>query len=680
MGLTVAELVATLGADASDFDQGLDGMLGKFAPIGGAATAAAAVAVAAIAAIGVAVIHYGGQFDEAFDSIRIGTGATGKALAGLQDDFKAVVSSVPTDFASASTAITDVYQRLEITGRPLQKLTEQFLELSRITGTDVSENVRLGTRLFGDWSVKSKDQADALDLVFRATQQSGIGISDLMQTVVEFGAPLRNMGFSFNDSVAMLAKWEKEGVNTSTVLTGMKFALKTFAKAGEDPQKALASLIPKMHDMKDAQAAMTLGMQTFGLRAGPDMVAAIREGRFEYADFAKAIANGHDTIGKAAADTDDWRESLTLLKNKALVALEPALSSAFGGLSKAVAVAGKALTSGKAKNIFGGISDAFGVAEDKLAAGWRAIAPIVMPVLREWVQTTQIYMRRIMPIVAAVFRAIVQIVKWAWPTVKTIILGALNVIAGVMRLVMAVMRGDWSGAWKAIQQIVRGAARILGAVIHALAASAKAILSAAWGALKALTVAAWNGIVSGVQSNVSRVVSFVASLPGRIVSAIGNLGSLLYSAGASLIQGLISGIEDRLSELWSKVSSIAGRIRDLKGPLDYDRVLLRPAGQAIMAGLVQGIDEGTSGLERKLGEVTRSIGVSPSLRVDSALALAGAAGPGRAMSPGVVHEHYHVHIPGGSVLVGTLDEAARVLSPHVTRHQDRTAARKGRGR
>jgi phage-related minor tail protein len=679
MGLTVAELVATLGADASDFDQGLDGMLGKFAPIGGAATAAAAVAVAAIAAIGVAVIHYGGQFDNAFDSIRIGTGKTGAALAGLEDDFKAVVSSVPTDFASASTALKDVYQRLEITGRPLQKLTEQFLELSRITGSDVSENVRLGTRLFGDWSIASKDQAGALNLVFRATQQSGIGINDLMQTVVEFGAPLRNMGFSFGDSVAMLAKWEKEGVNTSTVLTGMKFALKTFAKAGEDPQKALAELIPKMHDMKDAQAAMTLGMQTFGLRAGPDMVAAIREGRFEYADFAKAIAGGHDTITKAAKDTADWQESLTLLKNQALVALEPALSAAFGGLSKAVDAAGKALTSGKAKSIFGGIADAFGVVRDKLVAAWRAIAPILMPVLREWVQTTQIYMRRIMPIVSAVFRAIVQVVRWAWPVVKEIILGALNVIAGVMRLVMALMRGDWKTAWKAVQQIVRGASRIVSAVVRSLLASLVAIGRAGWNLLKAATSAAWNGIVGAVKGGVSRSISFVASLPGRILGALGSLGSLLYNAGAELIGGLLRGIEDRLSALWSTVSSIAGKIRDLKGPLDYDRVLLRPAGQAIMAGLVQGIDEGTGSLERKLGEVTRSIRVSPSLGVDSALAATGA--PGRfAQRASVIHEHYHVHMPGGSVLVGTLDEAARVLSPHVTRHQDRTAARKGRGR
>ena len=98
-----------------------------------------------------------------------------------------------------------------------------------------------------------------------------------------------------------------------------------------------------------------------------------------------------------------------------------------------------------------------------------------------------------------------------------------------------------------------------------------------------------------------------------------------------------------------------------------------------MAGLVQGIDEGTGSLERKLGEVTRSIGVSPSLRVDSALAVRRRSWPRRA-GPSVIHEHYHVHIPGGSVLVGTLDEAARVLSPHVTRHQGRVAARQGRGR
>jgi phage-related protein len=319
------------------------------------------------------------------------------------------------------------------------------------------------------------------------------------------------------------------------------------------------------------------------------------------------------------------------------------------------------------------------VAKEKLAEVFSAIAPIVGPVLSDLVKTVQVVAARLAPIMLAAFGAIVTIAQWAWPFVKEIVLGVLEAIAGVLRAIMAVIRGDWSGAWKAIQQIVRGSARAISALVKGLGSALRALMSAAWNALKSLASSAWSGIVGAVRSGISRVLSFVASLPGRIAGAIGGLGSLLYSAGAELISGLIRGIEDRLSALWGTVSSIAGKIRDLKGPLDYDRVLLRPAGQAIMAGLVQGIDEGTGSLERKLGEVTRSIGVSPSLRVDSALAVAGAAG-GVAQRPSVVHEHYHVHMPGGSVLVGTLDEAARLLSPHVTSHQRRSDARRGRGR
>lgn len=304
-----------------------------FGGIKAAAVTAAAGAVAALAAIGAAAIKLGGKFDDAYDAIRIGTGATGKVLEGLKDDFRDVVSSVPASFEDASTAVADLNTRLGLTGEPLQRLSRQFLELSRITGTDVADNVRLGTRLFGDWSIAAEKQADALDLLFRATQQSGIGLSDLMQTIVQFGAPLRNMGFAFEDSVAMLAKWEKEGVNTSTVLQGMRFALKQFAAEGIDPQKGFPAVIAEIERLPKLEA-IDLGKKVFGLRAFSDIVAAIREGRFQYEGLAKEITRGSDTITRAAKDTDDWRESLTVLKNKALVALEPVLIRVFGGLTK----------------------------------------------------------------------------------------------------------------------------------------------------------------------------------------------------------------------------------------------------------------------------------------------------------------------------------------------------------
>ena len=124
MSLTIADLSAKLGLDTSVFDRGITGALGKFNPIGGAALGASAIAVGAVAAIGVAAFKMGAEFDDAYDSIRIGTGATGARLDGLKDTFKSVVTDVPASFGDASSAITGLNQRLGVTGPRLRDLSE----------------------------------------------------------------------------------------------------------------------------------------------------------------------------------------------------------------------------------------------------------------------------------------------------------------------------------------------------------------------------------------------------------------------------------------------------------------------------------------------------------------------------------------------------------------------------
>jgi len=333
MGLTVADLSAKLGLDSSVFDRGISGVLGKFGPISAAGIGTGLVVGGALAGIGIAAVKMGAEFDDAYDTIQLGTGATGAKLDGLKDTFKQVVTDVPASFGDASAAITGLNQRLSITGPRLRELSGQFLELSRITKTDVAEDVRLGTRLFGDWSIKTSAQAGALDQLYRATTQSGIGLSDLMATVVQFGAPLRNMGFSFADSVGMLSKWEKEGVNITTVLTGMKFALKNFAKEGIDPARGFAKAVDEIAKAKTRAEAMKIGSGIFGLRGASDTVAAIREGRFQYQKFADTIANGRGTIRGAAEDTEDFSEAWTEFYNTLKVKGEPALTGIFQGLT-----------------------------------------------------------------------------------------------------------------------------------------------------------------------------------------------------------------------------------------------------------------------------------------------------------------------------------------------------------
>jgi phage-related minor tail protein len=144
-----------------------------------------------------ALYNIGATFDTMSDTIRTGTGATGKALDALNASAKNVGKTTTASFEDIGTAVADVNTRLGLTGKPLEKMSTQFLELSRITGTDVAANIENVSRVFGDWGVEADKQSESLDYLFKVSQSTGIGIDSLSQKVVQFGAPMRQFGFSF---------------------------------------------------------------------------------------------------------------------------------------------------------------------------------------------------------------------------------------------------------------------------------------------------------------------------------------------------------------------------------------------------------------------------------------------------------------------------------------------------
>jgi phage-related minor tail protein len=306
----------------------------------GFAVASTAI-LAAGAAIGVGLAKIGSDIDSMDDKIRTGTGATGEAFAALQADARAVAKTVPVDLETVGSAIADVAKRTGETGKNLQDLSKAFIQLGKITGEDLPGLIAAGTRVFGDWSIAVADQVTTLDKLFRASQVTGIGVSKLADLVVQFGAPLRQLGFGFDVAVTMLGKWEKEGVNTELVLGGLKKALGQFSKAGQDPVKALAAFEKSIKDAGSTAAANKIAIETLGVKAGPDFAAAVREGRLELGNLITTVASGPDSIDKAAKATEDFSEHMQELKNNAFLALEPVASAVFAKLDEGVDVLGK---------------------------------------------------------------------------------------------------------------------------------------------------------------------------------------------------------------------------------------------------------------------------------------------------------------------------------------------------
>jgi hypothetical protein len=286
------------------------------------------------AGLGKALYNVGVQFDDAYDKIRVGTGRTGKQLRGLRKDFKSVVKDVPTDFGSASTAVTELNRRLGVTGRPLRRLSGQLLELSRITDTDLGENIASVTRLFGDWSIKTGQQEKTLDRLFRVSQASGIQVAELSRLMVQFGSPLRQLGLGFDFTAAMFARFEKEGVNIQTAMPGLRMALKNFAKDGKEPAPALRETFRAIREAGSTAKANTIAFDTFGARAGPDLAAAVREGRFDLDKLIGRMRSGRDTIRGAARDTEDFTERWQRFKNRAMVQLEPIARRVFDSVAR----------------------------------------------------------------------------------------------------------------------------------------------------------------------------------------------------------------------------------------------------------------------------------------------------------------------------------------------------------
>lgn len=303
--------------------------------LGGKAQVAGAAIGAGLGLAGVAALRMGDDYKAATDAIRIGTGDTGKVLAGIEDEFKQVAARVPASLAVVGESMASVRSRTGLLGTDLGALTESFIDLADLTGVDVAAAIDKVTRLYGDWSIAQQDQLKTNDLLLRASQASGMAVDALAEQLVQFGAPLRNIGIEFEGAVAMLSKWEKEGVNTVLALGGMKIALGEFAKEGIDAKEGLEDLIERIQGTTDVAEAMALGVSRFGSRAGPDMVAAIREGRFEFQDFEDALVTGTDTVQGLSDETRDMGDAIREVANRVKVAVGP-ITDGFAGIAEAM--------------------------------------------------------------------------------------------------------------------------------------------------------------------------------------------------------------------------------------------------------------------------------------------------------------------------------------------------------
>lgn len=278
---------------------------------------------APIVGIGAAALASSIKLGDAYDDIRLNTGATGKDLEKLNDSFRKVFVSVPSSAEDASKAISELNIRLGLTGEPLENLSKAFLNLARVSKEDLGGLIESSTRLFNSFGVTAEDAEGTLDFFWKTAQATGISVSTLTSNLTKFAPTFKNLGLSVEESAALLGQWEKAGVNSARAITGLGKAAGLFAKENIDFKTGLQSSLSIIKNAPTDLEATRNAIGLFGEKAGPELAKAIREGNFELDQFVTNIRNGGESISDALAATDGLPEAFQQLSNVVMDALKP---------------------------------------------------------------------------------------------------------------------------------------------------------------------------------------------------------------------------------------------------------------------------------------------------------------------------------------------------------------------
>lgn len=578
--LTAEEMEALTAQQerAEQASSDLEAVQGKLA-IGFAAVAAAVIGA------GSALVGIGGQFDDMYDTIRIGTGASGEAFELLQQNARNVADAIPAmdgGLEQIGSTMADLNTRLGSTGPELEELTSQFLQLQNM-GVDADINQVTGAiTAFG---FEAGEQAAAVDDLFRVSQATGLTMTELAQSLEKGGPALREFGFGMQSSAGLVGALDKAGLDADKTIAGMAKGLGAFVKAGEAPEQAMWRTISSIDDLMAAgkkMEAQDLAMKLLGPKNFAPFLEAVESGKFEFDDMMDSIGASEDTILGVASETADWAESWQLVKQQAMLMVEPLAEALFNQLAPAIETGAEWL-----EKILGFIGDnqtaftALGVVVGGMAIGFGAytiamkawtvatrlaaiaqllldgtfkasgiglivtlVAGLVAGIVYLATQT-QFFQKTweiVWGAIKAAFSAVWNFIKTNWSTILMVLTGPIGIAVGLI-----VKNWDKiSAAFQAVWDFVKNITGIFVdwvvskwnefiSFFTEMPGRISAVASTMWDAVKTAVTVAKDWVVG----KWDEMIGFVTGLPGKISSAAAGMWDGIKNAFKSAINWII---------------------------------------------------------------------------------------------------------------------------------------------
>lgn len=604
-------IAGAVGAEFQEIGSKLDSVSEKIGNVGAELTKKV---TAPIAAVGAASLKAFTEVDEGMDTIVKKTGATGEALEEMQNIARDMATTIPTSFETAGAAVGEVNTRFGLMGDELSELSTKFVQFADLNGTDVSASIDSVQAAMAAFNIESADAGKVLDILNKAGQDSGISMDTLSNSLLSNAASLTEMGFGLESAAGLIANLEKNGVDSSAAMAGLKKAFANATADGKTMEEALAELESTMQSADSNTQAYQAALDLFGNKAGPQLAKAIQEGRLSLDEASNAVTDYGDSVSKTFEATQDPVDQFAVNMNKLKLVGEDIVNSSAPLITEAME---------KMAEVIQGVSDKWNSLNDgqkeaviQFALVAAAIGP-VLSVISGVIGTISTISSTIgsfvgfLPTIGAALSGVGAVITGtilpAIGAAVTAIIPVLPIIAAVAAAIAAVILvvknwgaiTDWiSEKWatltaflsektaeiqtfftehlgiigeliatkiEIIKTVITAAVAIIQTVFTAFGETIKAISEGDWSQIGEIWSNAWAKIQMIIAQAIVKVVKSVMDLGAKIKNSFLDVINSAKEWGSHLLQNFIDGIMAKWEALKQTVANVAQTVKDFLG-------------------------------------------------------------------------------------------------------------------